>query len=71
MARLSGPHRWPLEAIAKRPSTELTSTCTIRSRFVYVTRSTVPDYMIRAGHPYRLVTDHQHSPRLIIDTQTG
>jgi YD repeat-containing protein len=50
-----------------RPSAELTSTGTIRSRFVYVTRSTVPDYMIRAGHTYRLVIDHQGRPRLIID----
>ncbi len=54
-----------------RPSAELTATGTIRSRFVYATRSTVPDYMIRGGNTYRFVTDHHGSPRLIVDTTTG
>ena len=41
------------------------------SRFVYATRINVPDYMIRGGVTYRLLTDHLGSPRLVVDTITG
>jgi RHS repeat-associated protein len=54
-----------------RPSAELAPDGSIRTRFVYGTRSTVPDYMQRGGHIYRFVTDHLGSPRLVVDTSTG
>lgn len=41
------------------------------SRFVYGTRHNVPDYMIRGGVAYRLLTDHVGSPRLVVNASTG
>ena len=54
-----------------RPVVELDGTGSVVSRFVYATRSNVPDYMIKAGVTYRIVTDHLGSPRLVIDVATG
>ena len=42
-----------------------------RSRFVYGTRSHVPEYMERDGERYRLVTDHLGSVRLVVNVTTG
>ncbi len=54
-----------------RPIAELDSDGNIQSRFVYATRGNVPDYIVRAGTTYRIITDHLDSPKLIIDTSTG
>jgi RHS repeat-associated protein len=43
----------------------------IVSRFVYATRTNVPDYMIRGGATYRVIADHLGSPRLIVNAATG
>jgi RHS repeat-associated protein len=53
------------------PVAELDGTGTIVARFVYGTKLNVPDYMIRGGVTYRIVTDHLGSPRLVVDTATG
>lgn len=53
------------------PSAETDGDGQIRSRFVYATRSHVPDYMQRAGRTYRLIADQLGSVRLVVDTQTG
>jgi RHS repeat-associated protein len=37
------------------------------SRFVYGTRRNTPDYMIRGGATYRILSDQVGSPRLIVD----
>lgn len=50
---------------------EVDGTNTVVSRFVYATRSNVPDYMIRAGVTYRILSDHLGSPRIVIDVETG
>ncbi len=50
---------------------ELNGDGSIRSRFVYATRTTVPDYIVRDGVSYRIVTDHLGSPRLVVDAATG
>jgi YD repeat-containing protein len=54
-----------------RIAAELDSTGAVVSRFVYATHSNVPDYMIRDGLVYRIVTDHLGSPRLVIESQAG
>jgi RHS repeat-associated protein len=54
-----------------RPIAELAANNGVVSRFVYGTRPTVPEYMLRGGATYRLVTDHLGSPRLVIDVSTG
>jgi RHS repeat-associated protein len=54
-----------------RITAELDAGGNIVSRFVYGTRANVPEYMIRSGGVYRLVTDHLGSPRLVIDVASG
>jgi len=54
-----------------RPIAELDGSNNIVSRFVYATRINVPDYMIKAGVTYRIVTDHLGSPRLVVNTANG
>jgi RHS repeat-associated protein len=41
------------------------------SRFVYGTTANVPDYMVKGGVTYRIITDHLGSPRLVVDVATG
>jgi RHS repeat-associated protein len=53
------------------PVAELDSQGNVRSRFVYATRSNVPDYMLRSGNKYRIITDDLGSPRMIVDTSSG
>lgn len=50
---------------------ELDGAGTLVSRFVYATRVNVPDYMVRGGATYRIVTGYLGSPRLVIDRATG
>jgi RHS repeat-associated protein len=50
---------------------ELDGTGTVVSRFVYASRTNVPDFMIRDGVTYRILADHLGSPRLVIDAATG
>jgi RHS repeat-associated protein len=54
-----------------RPVAELDSSGNIVSRFVYGKGINVPDYMVREGVTYRIVTDHLGSPRLVVNTATG
>ncbi|MCP4661438.1 MAG: RHS repeat protein, partial [bacterium] len=53
------------------PVAELDGDGNVVSRFVYGTRSNVPDYMIREGVTYRIVSDHLSSPRQVVDVATG
>jgi RHS repeat-associated protein len=56
---------------AGRVVAELDGSSAVTSRFVYASRSFVPDYMIHGGHTYRLVTDYRGSVRLVIDIANG
>jgi RHS repeat-associated protein len=56
---------------AMGPSAQLDPDGSIRNRFVYGTRSTVPDYMLRDGHRFRIVSDDLGSPRLVVDLDSG
>ncbi|MCI0635292.1 MAG: hypothetical protein L0206_15475 [Actinobacteria bacterium] len=53
------------------PIAELDGAGAVVSVFVYATRSSVPDYMVRDGETYRVVADHLGSPRLVVNTRTG
>ena len=46
-----------------QPIAELDGSGNIVSRFVYATGVNVPDYMIKGGVTYRIITDHLGSPR--------
>ncbi len=50
---------------------ELDASGNVLSRFVYGTKTNVPDYMLRDGFTYRIVSDHLGSPRLVLDAATG
>jgi len=53
------------------PIAELDGSGNLVSRFVYASKGNVPDYMIKGGVTYRIISDHLGSPRLVIDTSTG
>ena len=53
------------------PVAELDGTGAVVSRFVYGTKANVPDYLIKGGVTYRIVSDHLGSPRLLINTTDG
>ena len=54
-----------------RPIAELDAGGNIISRFVYATRINVPDYLVKAGETYRLITDHLGSVRYVVNITTG
>ena len=54
-----------------RPVAELDGSGAIVSRFVYGSKPNIPDYMVKGGITYRIISDHLGSPRLIINTSTG
>lgn len=54
-----------------RPIAELDGSGAVVSRFVYGSRINIPDYMIKGGTTYRIISDHLGSPRLVINTSTG
>jgi RHS repeat-associated protein len=53
------------------PVAELNAAGQVVSRFVYATKANVPDYMIKGGATYRILSNHLGSPRLVINTATG
>jgi len=53
------------------PVAELDGTGAVVSRFVYGTKANVPDYLIKGGVTYRIISDHLGSPRLVINTSDG
>lgn len=55
----------------RMPAAELDGAGNLVSRFVYGTRDHVPDYLIKGGVTYRIITDHLGSPRLVVDAATG
>ncbi len=54
-----------------RPAAELDASGAVVSRFVYATQANVPDYLVKAGVTYRIITDYLGSVRLVVDTTTG
>jgi RHS repeat-associated protein len=53
------------------PAAELDANHDVTARFVYATRRTVPDLIIKGDTTYRVITDHLGSPRLIIKVDDG
>jgi RHS repeat-associated protein len=53
------------------PIAELDGAGGVISRFVYGTRGNVPDYLVRSGTVYRILSDSRGSPRLVVDAATG
>jgi RHS repeat-associated protein len=53
------------------PVAELDSIGNIVARFVYGERINVPEYVVKSGVTYRIVSDHLGSVRLIVNISTG
>lgn len=53
------------------PVAELDGTSNVVARFVYGTKEHVPDFMLKDGQTYRLISDHLGSVRLVINSNTG
>jgi RHS repeat-associated protein len=53
------------------PVAELDSSGILVARFVYGTRTNVPDYFVREGSVYRIISDHLGSPRLVVNASSG
>ncbi len=54
-----------------KPVAELDGTGAVVSRFVYGSRPNSPEYIIKGGTTYRIISDHLVSPRLVIDVNAG
>ncbi len=54
-----------------RIAAETDSANNVTSRFVYTTSENAPEYVIKGGVVYRIVTDHLGSVKLVLNTQTG
>ncbi|MEX2282347.1 MAG: RHS repeat-associated core domain-containing protein [Gemmatimonadota bacterium] len=50
---------------------ELNGSGAVETRFVYGTRPNVPEYMVRSGTTYRIITDQLGSVRLVVNSTTG
>jgi RHS repeat-associated protein len=50
---------------------ELDGSGNLVSRFVYASKGNIPDYMIKGGVTYRIISDHLGSPRLVVDVTSG
>jgi RHS repeat-associated protein len=53
------------------PVAELDGAGQVVARFIYGSRPNVPDYMVKNGTTYRLISDHVGSVRLVVDATTG
>ncbi|EIJ42393.1 RHS repeat-associated core domain protein [Beggiatoa alba B18LD] len=54
-----------------KPVVQLDGQGNLVARFVYASKANIPDYILKNGNTYRVISDHLGSPRLIIDVQTG
>lgn len=54
-----------------KPVAELDANGLLVARFVYGTKANIPDYILKNGNTYRIISDHLGSPRLVVDAQTG
>lgn len=62
--------RW-LYGSALTPIAEVSTTGAVAARYVYGTRTYVPDFLVKAGVTYRVITDQVGSVRLVVNTTTG
>jgi len=53
------------------PVAELDGSGNVVARFVYASKGHVPDYMIKGGVTYRVISDHLGSVRLVVNVTDG
>ncbi len=54
-----------------KPIAELDGEGNVVARFVYGSKGNVPDYLVKEGKTYRIISDHLGSPRLVVDLSNG
>jgi RHS repeat-associated protein len=54
-----------------KPFAKVNSDGSIAETYIYGTKVNIPEYVIRDGNTYRVITDHLGSLRLVIDTTDG
>lgn len=54
-----------------KPIAELDASGNVTARFVYGSKANVPEYMVKGGQTYRIITDHLGSPRLVVNASDG
>jgi RHS repeat-associated protein len=54
-----------------RPVAELDGSGSVVATFVYASGCNVPDYMVKGGVAYRIISDQLGSPRLVVDGAAG
>ncbi|MGD9202752.1 MAG: RHS repeat protein, partial [Chitinispirillia bacterium] len=54
-----------------RPAAEYDGAGNLIARYVYGTKINVPEYILKGGIYYRIITDHLGSVRYIVDVSTG
>ncbi|MDH5757197.1 MAG: hypothetical protein OEZ55_11075 [Nitrospinota bacterium] len=52
-------------------ATQLHGAWNVVARFVYASKGHVPDYMIKGGVTYRVISDHLGSVRLVVNSADG
>ncbi len=60
-----------LYAGALKPIAELDGNGSVVSRFDYGSSPLVPDYLVKGGTLYRILSDHLGSPRIVVNAATG
>jgi len=53
------------------PIAELDGDGNVVSRFVYASKVNVPDYLLKNGKTYRILSDHLGSPKFVVDMNDG
>ncbi|MBF0635432.1 MAG: RHS repeat-associated core domain-containing protein, partial [Nitrospinae bacterium] len=53
------------------PIAELDGAGNVIATFIYGTKGHSPDYMVKSGVTYRVISDHLGSPKMIVDIATG
>jgi RHS repeat-associated protein len=54
-----------------KPIAEFDGNGQIIARFVYGSKANVPDYLLKEGKTYRIISDHLGSPRWVVDIADG
>jgi RHS repeat-associated protein len=54
-----------------KPVAELDGDGNVVAQFIYGSKTNVPDYMVKGGNTYRIISDDLGSPQIVIDVATG
>ena len=63
-------HTWMYES-QLCPAAEYDGAGNLIARFIYGTKVNVPEYMVKNGVTYRIITDHLGSVRYVVETSSG